>query len=181
MLYSDECLWFNSGTGEFDSITGRWEEYNDFRTGPPPCNDRDEIQYIGLTGLELAEYRPYIPMEIALLTSLELLNFFDCDMTVPLQEFLPSTFFQTNITALVLAGNVFSGTISTEFGLMADSMEDLGFRGNGLSGTIPSEIGLLTKLTTFDPYPLWPASGKLTGTNSHFFAIIELFMALPHF
>ncbi|CAB9506389.1 leucine rich repeat [Seminavis robusta] len=88
-----------------------------------------------------------IPAEVAQLTSLDEFAVFRNSLTGT----LPKELFRTNISALLMEENAFSGSIPSEIGLMRNA-ELVYLDYTSLTGAVPSEIGLLTELKELHLY-----------------------------
>ena len=88
-----------------------------------------------------------LPTELVQLRNLKELDVWEASLltgTIPEEIYLADW---PSLYALILGRCSFSGTISTNVGLLGGTVEFIYFNGNpALTGTIPTEIGLLTKL-----------------------------------
>ena len=107
----DECLWFSSGIGYFD-MDGDYHEWSPIEFGFPrkePCDNLGKLTWLDLQGLELANLTPYIPPEIALLTSLSAIALYENGIEGTIEQVLPAEFFELgSLTDVFLYGNAIS-------------------------------------------------------------------------
>lgn len=122
-----ECQWFS--THEDSSIE-------------PPCNDEGMYTVLSLRGNNL---QGALPRELALLTSLEIL---DLELN-SIQSSLPTELgLLTNLKSLIVRANDIVGEIPSELGFMSNSLVDLQLENNALIGRIPLALAYLTDLVT---------------------------------
>lgn len=142
----NECNWFSSEFGEFNAFGAVYKVSNrsEYMT---PCNERNETHMLFLGRLGFFNDSVYIPPEISLLASLEVLALPDNAVNMSLSDFMPmeQLVILPNLTHLQLHSNWLTGTIPTELGLIT-SLKALMLNKNGLTGTLPTELGLLTSL-----------------------------------
>ncbi|CAB9517843.1 LRR receptor-like serine threonine-protein kinase [Seminavis robusta] len=146
MLYdTSECFWFSSAYGKFSDDGPNY--IDEIRNDVDPCNDQGRIQTLILDDLELAGFRPYIPLEIELLSSLSYLALRRNGINATLSSLMPSSIYQMpNLTFLALNNNeMMSGRIPSELGMLT-TLKELKLDDCSLSGTLPSELGSLTNL-----------------------------------
>ena len=120
--------WYGVDTDRFGrvvrlNLSSRWDP------------EAQEIVRQGLSGP--------IPVELASLAHLELLDFWFNNLTGPIPSELGSL---TNLRVLWLSSNSLSGPIPPELGNLAN-LRGLSLGGNALTGAIPPELGGLSGLT----------------------------------
>ncbi|CAB9518932.1 expressed unknown protein [Seminavis robusta] len=149
----EECDWFSSGFGYFHE--GKYYELQDlFGSLLPvklPCNSQGQFTSLELQDLQLSGLHPSLPPELTVMTTLASIRLNLNNISVPFQFLLPAKIFNGpySLTSLVLAMNLLSGQIPTEFGLLT-SLEVLKLSHNQLTGEIPSDLGLLTSLDSLE-------------------------------
>jgi hypothetical protein len=138
----EECIWYSGVFGFFLS-TG---EYWDQPKANLPCNNLGELTSLDLKDLQLSGLAPYIPPEIALLSSLKSIKLQENEIQMPLTVMLPAELYQmTNLRVLWLPRNSLTGLIPSELGLMTQ-MTNLDLRENNFSRPLPTELGRMTDL-----------------------------------
>ncbi|CAB9527624.1 expressed unknown protein [Seminavis robusta] len=147
----EECDWFSNGFGIFSQ--GQYIDYQSLgfsQFAIPSCNSQGQFTRLHLGNLQLLGLYPSMPPEIALLTSLSFVEFFQTEIGGPLSSLLPTELYElTGMTHLDLTFNQVTGNIPSELGLLT-SLALISLAGNLLSGHIPSEIGLFPSLTLLD-------------------------------
>ncbi|CAB9504616.1 unknown protein [Seminavis robusta] len=126
----EECDWFSSGFGFFDST----DSFYEYISPVPPCNSQGQFTSLDLQELQLLGLSPYLPPEITLLTSLSFVDFWSNDIAGPISSLLPTELYEmTGLTHLSLKGNQFTGKIPSEISLLT-SLTRLYLADNQLSG-----------------------------------------------
>jgi len=122
-------------------------EWNSIQTSP--CTFEGELEFLGL--LNIPDLQGSMPPEVALLTNLEELSIEDCNVVGNASTMLPLPILEslTNLRRLDLEGNVLTGSLPTELGLLT-SLLQLDLQDNTWSGPLVSELGLLSSLTSLD-------------------------------
>ena len=117
-----ECDWY---TFQFNSI----------------CDVAQRYHTLSLSDNSL---RGTLPEEIELLSALNIVQLQDNELTGTLPSRIWSSW--DHLVFMNLYNNKFSGTLSSEIGLLANSrhLNTLSFRTNQFSGALPSELGLLS-------------------------------------
>jgi hypothetical protein len=134
----EECLWFSSGFGRFEGEEFvEWSLEVDGYPQVDSCNSQGEFIWLDLGDLHLSGFAPYVPREIALLTSLSYIGLYDNDIEVPFAAIIPSQ---------LLLPTHSSGLTGSKLGGLT-SLEVLTLSENYISGQLPSELGLLTEMT----------------------------------
>ncbi|CAB9518330.1 expressed unknown protein [Seminavis robusta] len=158
----EECDWFTSGFGWFDFGTGVFRDFRDI--GVPytlPCNSQGHYISLYLQDLQLSGLPPFLPPEIALLTSLSRVSFAQLSsngISAPISSLLPTEFYElTGLTSFQLSQVGYTGEIPSEIALLT-SLKRLILQINQLTGQLPSELWLLTSLTNLNA-----AQNQLTG------------------
>ncbi|CAB9513457.1 expressed unknown protein [Seminavis robusta] len=142
----EECDWFSSGF-EFFFYDGKYYEW---QNSTPPCNSQGQFTSLDLQHLQLSGLPPFLPPEIALLTSLSRLSLDDNDIAGTLSSLLPTEFYEmTGLTHLTIEENQITGKIPSEISTMT-ALTELWLNGNMLTGQVPSELGLLTALNSLE-------------------------------
>ena len=143
-----------------------------------PCNDEGKYTILSLITLGLKEdllmglssnnssnaalyvgpppASPFLPPEVALLTSLTKIGLSLSNLNTSLTEFMQPSVFEelaaktTELQDLDLNRNILRGTMMTEIGLLS-SLRFLGLADNALSGSLPMEaLVAMTRLTSLD-------------------------------
>ena len=155
-----------------------YQEYFVEQNRQDPCNDEGKYTILSLITLDLKADPlmesspsnssnislyvtpppavPFLPPEMALLTSLTKIGLSLSDLNASLAELMPPRLFEElaaktpQLQDLDLNRNILRGTMMTELGLLS-SLRYLGLAENALSGTLPMEsLTTLTELTLLD-------------------------------
>lgn len=167
----EECLWFSALFGGFvewnEGGVGFTTEGIEYAEGNPylffrdeQCTPEGKMKSIVLQGLKLGDYNPYVPPEIALLTSLTSIKL-DANNAghTGSRHFLPTEIaLLPDLKALGMWGNRITGAIPSELGLLT-KLSYLDFDENRLSGPFPSELCALPELTE-----VWMSYNRISGT-----------------
>ncbi|CAB9530168.1 expressed unknown protein [Seminavis robusta] len=149
----EECQWFSSGFG-FLGLDGEYVELQDYGIEPTfPCDSHGKFTSLFLEDQDLSGLSPFIPPEIALLTSLSILQLGVNGIAGPILSFLPTQLYRmTSLTIISLWDNLeLTGNIPSELGLLTD-LTVLGLTATKLTGTIPEELCFVPDLQ-FDCTP----------------------------
>lgn len=138
----DECDWFS---GEYGTLCDEQGYKEGARHGVDACNN-SQFLALSLVCMRLEDLAPTMPPEIALLTSLQIIELAENGIHGNLHDMLPSTLYNmTSLQKLYIEGNHLTGTLPTQLGNFP-SLWKLDIFNNHLKSTIPSQLGRISTL-----------------------------------